>query len=45
VIPPNVHYVDQLRAAQTDARRAERGIWARIGGLRENPADYRRRHR
>jgi micrococcal nuclease len=45
VIPPNVQYVDQLRAAQTDARRAERGIWGRIGGLEESPADYRRRRR
>lgn len=44
-IPPNVQYVDQLRAAQTDARRAERGIWSRIGGLEESPADYRRRRR
>jgi micrococcal nuclease len=45
VIPPNIQYVGRLRAAQTDAQRAERGIWARIGGLRESPADYRHRHR
>jgi micrococcal nuclease len=45
VIPPNVEYVEQLRAAKIDAQRAERGIWARTGGLTESPAEYRRRHR
>ena len=45
VIPPNVDYVEQLRAAKIEAQRAERGIWARIGGLTESPADYRRRSR
>lgn len=45
VIPPNVTYVEQLRAAKTQAQRAARGIWARTDGLTENPADYRRRHR
>ncbi len=45
VIPPNVDYVEQLRAAKAEAQRAERGIWARTDGLTENPADYRRRHR
>ena len=45
VIPPNVDYVEQLRAAKIEAQRAERGIWARIGGLTESPAAYRRRSR
>jgi micrococcal nuclease len=45
VIPPNVDYVERLRAAKAEAQRAELGIWARTGGLTENPADYRRRHR
>ena len=43
VIPPNVDYVDRLRAAKTEAQAAERGIWARPGGLTQTPADYRRR--
>lgn len=45
IIPPNVEYVDRLRAAKADAQRAERGVWARAGGLTESPAEYRRRHR
>lgn len=45
VIPPNVDYVERLRAAKAEAQRAERGIWARTDGLTENPADYRRRQR
>lgn len=45
VIPPNVDYVERLRAAKTEARGAERGIWARNGGLADSSADYRRRHR
>jgi micrococcal nuclease len=34
VIPPNVDYVERLRAAKTEAQRAGRGIW---GGLAEDP--------
>jgi micrococcal nuclease len=45
VIPPNVDYVEQLRAAMTEAQRAERGIWARSAGPVEDPARYRSRHR
>jgi micrococcal nuclease len=45
VIPPNVDYVERLRAAKAEAQRAERGILARTGGLTESPADHRRRHR
>lgn len=45
VIPPNVDYLEQLRAAKTEAQRAGRGIWARTGGLAENPADSQHRRR
>ena len=43
IIPPNVDYIEQLRGAKTEAQRAERGIWARSGGLTENPAEHRHR--
>jgi len=43
-IPPNVKYVDELKAAQTEARQFKRGIWG-SKGLKENPGDYRKRHR
>ncbi len=45
VVPPDVDYVEQLRAAKTEAQRAERGIWARAGGPTENPMDSRCRYR
>ncbi len=31
-IPPNVAHADELVAAASDARRAERGLWAACGG-------------
>jgi micrococcal nuclease len=42
-VPPNVRHVDQLRAAQREAREKKRGIWA-AGGLLESPRDYRAGH-
>lgn len=44
VIAPNADYVELLRAAKTEAQRAERGIWSRTGGLTADPADSRHRH-
>ena len=41
-IPPNVKYADELRGAQVEARRAQRGIWGE-NGLTESPGDYRER--
>jgi len=41
--PPNVKYVDRLRAAQVIARENKTGIWGR-GGLRQLPSDYRKEH-
>jgi micrococcal nuclease len=43
-VPPNVRYVNELTAAQTEARSNELGIWNRKG-LKEKPVDYRREHR
>ncbi len=42
-VPPNVRYVNELTAAQTEARSNELGIWSRKG-LKEKPVDYRREH-
>jgi micrococcal nuclease len=42
-VPPNVRYVNELTAAQTEARSNDLGIWSRKG-LKEKPADYRREH-
>lgn len=41
--PPNVKYVDDLKAAQQEARDRGRGIWGEKG-LRQRPVDYRREH-
>ena len=41
--PPNIKYVNELRAAQQEARDQRAGIW-REEGLRERPKDYRRAH-
>jgi len=43
-VPPNVRYVNELTAAQTEARSNELGIWS-LKGLKEKPSDYRREHR
>lgn len=42
-VPPNVRYVNELTAAQTEARSNELGIWGRKG-LKKKPVDYRREH-
>lgn len=42
-IPPNVRHVDRFVLAQREARRARTGIWSPEGGLREHPAEFRRR--
>lgn len=45
--PPNVKYVNELRAAQREARDRKLGIWGDPsvdGGLKERPWDYRREH-
>ncbi len=43
-VPPNVKYVERLRAAQRWAREHKKGFWAE-GGLSETPYQWRRRHR
>ena len=41
--PPNVKYVNELRAAQREARERRLGIWSEKG-LKEKPVDYRKKH-
>jgi micrococcal nuclease len=40
VYPPNVKYVERIRAAVSEARKAKRGLWA-VGGFDCAPRDYR----
>ncbi|HWA55820.1 MAG TPA: thermonuclease family protein [Gemmatimonadales bacterium] len=40
-VPPNVRFVERIRAAERDAREARRGLWAN-GPLRCRPADFRK---
>ncbi len=40
VYPPNVRYVERIRAAVADARRAKRGLWA-TDYFECSPRDYR----
>lgn len=42
-VPPNVRYVNELKAAQQEARERKLGIWG-VRGLKERPEDYRREH-
>lgn len=41
--PPNVKYVDRLKAAQVIARENKRGVWGK-DGLKQLPSDYRKEH-
>ncbi len=41
--PPNVKYVNDLRAAQAEAREKRLGIWS-DKGMKEKPKDYRKKH-
>ena len=41
VYPPNVQYVERMRAAAADAREAKRGLWA-TNAFDCTPRDYRR---
>jgi len=41
VYPPNVRYVERIRAAAADARAARRGLWAE-GGFSCPPREHRR---
>jgi endonuclease YncB( thermonuclease family) len=43
VVPPNITYVDRIRAASEHARRDGVGIYAPAGPLLESPREYRRR--
>ena len=43
LVPPNVEYVDRIRAAAEQARRDGVGIYAPAGPLLESPREYRRR--
>jgi micrococcal nuclease len=43
VYPPNVRYVDRIRAAVADAQRGRRGLWS-TSAFECSPADHRRRH-
>jgi micrococcal nuclease len=40
VYPPNVKYVERIRAAVAEARKLKRGLWA-TGGFDCSPRDYR----
>jgi micrococcal nuclease len=41
--PPNVKYVNELKAAQAEARNKRLGIWSGEG-MKQRPNDYRRQH-
>ncbi|MBM4146241.1 MAG: thermonuclease family protein [Nitrospira sp.] len=41
--PPNVKYVNDLKAAQAEARNKRLGIWSEEG-LKEMPRDYKKAH-
>ena len=41
-VPPNVRYETELRAAEREAREAERGLWARFAGTAQDHS-YRSR--
>jgi micrococcal nuclease len=41
-LPPNVKYVERIRAAEHAAREHQRGLWA-DGKMECRPADYRRK--
>lgn len=41
--PPNVSHLDELRAAQTEAKNKKTGIWG-SDGLKKMPRHYRREH-
>jgi micrococcal nuclease len=41
--PPNVKYVNDLKAAQAEARNKRLGIWSGKG-IEERPGDYRKQH-
>lgn len=41
--PPNVKHVNELKAAQIEARERRLGIWSEKG-LKEKPRDYKREH-
>lgn len=43
-IKPNVKYYDRLKQAEDRARKARRGFWLR-GGLKETPAQWRKKHK
>lgn len=43
-IPPNVKYVERFVIAEKKARQQKKGIWGR-NGLKEMPAEYKKRHR
>jgi len=43
VVPPNVEFIDRIRAASEHARRDGVGIYAPAGPLLESPREYRRR--
>lgn len=40
-VPPNVRYVDRIRAAERSAREARRGLW-QSGTLSCRPSDFRK---
>lgn len=42
-IQPNIKYLDSLKLAEQHAREEKKGIWG-PKGLKESPADYRRKH-
>ncbi len=41
--PPNVKYINELRAAQKEAREKKLGIWGK-NGLKQRPYKYRKEH-
>jgi len=42
-VQPNVKYLDSLKLAEQHAKDDKKGIWG-PKGLKESPADYRKKH-
>jgi micrococcal nuclease len=43
VYPPNVRYIDRIRASAAEAQSARRGLWS-VDGFSCTPKEHRRHH-
>ena len=42
--PPNIKYIDRLKAAQIYARKNMLGVWEKHSYIAETPAEWRHKH-